>query len=150
MDHKISQFDFLPVRNVTGEIMARNVEQVGTSYAVLQAIKSAPIDIVKKICICSTNLKSCWFLRYIDSLSENSFRSVKTGRLNKDLQLVMELNNILRERNQIEWRTKYVPKMIMKDEMHYATLQTERTWIELDRQKRLERCGGFNLLDDID
>lgn len=130
--------------------MARNVDQVAKTYAILQAIKSVPTDIVKKVCICTPQLLGISFFTCVPRLSENSYRSIRTGRLNKDLEMSMEINSIMRELNHIEWCMKYVPHAIMASGIHSATITAEKKWIEVNRQKKREKYGGFNLLDDTD
>lgn len=54
-------------------------------------------------------------------MSENSFRSINTGKLNKDLESSMELNKLLRTRQDLTLRMRYVPNDIGVDGMYHAT-----------------------------
>lgn len=54
------------------------------------------------------------------NLSENSFRSVRTGKLNKDLQTCMALNKVLRSRKDLTIRVKFCPLDIRVTEMFLA------------------------------
>lgn len=54
-------------------------------------------------------------------MSENSFRSLNTGKLNKDLETSMELNKLLRTRQDLTMRLRYVPNDIDVHGMYRAT-----------------------------
>lgn len=54
-------------------------------------------------------------------MSENSFRSVYSGKLNKDLETSMEINKVLRTRQDLTLRLKYVPNDLGVNGMYYAT-----------------------------
>lgn len=53
-------------------------------------------------------------------MSENSFRSTYTGKLNKDLETSMELNSVLRTRQDLTLRIKYCPNDINVEEIYQA------------------------------
>lgn len=72
-------------------------------------------------------------------MSENSFRSVHTGKLNKDLETSMEVNKELRLRQDLIIRMKFVPNDIGVDGMYKAKkLATEAAGqaTQEDRSKR--------------
>lgn len=80
-------------------------------------------------------------------MSENSFRSERTGRLNKDLEMTMELNKVLRELNHIKWRVKYVPNNIAVDAMTRARTLADNAAYNATTKMRWEKGGGINLLE---
>lgn len=53
-------------------------------------------------------------------MSENSFRSLVTGKLNKDLETSMEINRLIRQRQDLTLRLKYVPSDIGVDGIYHA------------------------------
>lgn len=59
-------------------------------------------------------------------MSENSFRSVRTGKLNKDLDIAMAVNTELRMRNDLKLRMKYVPNDIAVLDMFHCERIAER------------------------
>lgn len=85
-------------------------------------------------------------MRGVKHLSENSYRSVRSGRLNKDLDIVMALNDAFRERNQIEYRIKFVPNKIDVDGVYNACKNAERAAEKATRAKRVEKYGEFDLM----
>lgn len=87
--------------------------------------------------------------RGVKMLSENSYRSVRTGRLNKDLDIVMKLNEAFRARNQIEYRIKFVPLNIAVDEIYHVRKDAEREAERVTEKKKFELYGGFDLEADM-
>lgn len=77
-------------------------------------------------------------LSFIDKglrmMSENSFRSVFTGKLNIDLETSMELNKLLRTRQDLQIRMKYVPGDIYVQGMYYATRLAKEASYEATQQ----------------
>lgn len=145
----VASFWFLDIfshRNATGPVPGRQAANSAMAYAALQAIKAVPAN-VPKVCICVSNLTLVGFLsRGIKYLSENSYRSVRSGRLNKDLDIVMALNEAFRERSQIEYRIKFMPTDLGVDGVHYARKNAERAAEIATRAKRVEKYGEFDLM----
>lgn len=97
-------------RNVSGPVERRQDEKHGTLYAILQTLNAIPENSFKKVCICVRESGVIQFVtRGVPRLSENSYRSVQTGRLVKDLDTVMEINKVLRTRQDLTLRMKYIP-----------------------------------------
>lgn len=91
-------------------------------YAFMKILEHFPENLVKKLCICVDENRFITFIdKSIRSMSENSFRSVHTGKLNKDLETSMEINKLIRTRQDFTLRLKYVPNDIGVDQMHHAT-----------------------------
>lgn len=53
-------------------------------------------------------------------MSENSFRSIHTGRLNKDIETSIDINRVLRTRHDLTLRLKYVPGNVGVDGLYQA------------------------------
>ena len=56
----------------------------------------------------------------LPSMSENAFRSVYTGRLNKDLETSMEINTLLRTRQDLKIQIQYIPNDIGFNDIYVA------------------------------
>lgn len=52
--------------------------------------------------------------------SENSFRSIVNGRTIKDIETCIEINKILRMRQDLIFRMKYVPNTIQLPAMYHC------------------------------
>lgn len=72
-------------------------------------------------------------------MSENSFRSVHTGKLNKDLETSMQINKELRLRQDLTLRLKYVPNDIGVDGMYHAVKSATRAAEQATNEHRLKR-----------
>lgn len=87
------------------------------------------------MCFCVDETRMLTFVnRSLRSMSENSFRSVHTGKLNKDLESSMELNRLLRTRQDLNMRMRYVPNDIGVDGMYHATRLARRASDEATQQ----------------
>lgn len=102
-----------------------------------------PEGLFKKVCFCVDEIP---FLTFIDkslrSMSENSFRSVYSGKLNKDLQTSMEINKMIRTRQDLTLRLKYTPNDVGVNGIYYATklaIKAADDATELARQKRARK-----------
>lgn len=74
------------------------------------------------------------------TMSENSFRSVNTGKLNIDLDTSMELNKLLRTRGlSLKLRLKYVPNDINVSGMYYASRLANQAALEATEQFNRQR-----------
>lgn len=88
----------------------------------MKAIQQVPQDLFKNVCFCVDESRMLSFInRSLRSMSENSFRSLTTGKLNKDLETSMELNRLFRTRQDLTIRMRYVPNDIGVNGIYYAT-----------------------------
>lgn len=114
-------------RNISGPVERRQKLNHACLYGVLQALKAIPTDSFKKVCICVNELTLINFIaRVLREMSENSFRSTRSGKLNKDLDTCMELNTIIRERQDLTIRLKFVPTDIGVMEVYHAGKRARR------------------------
>lgn len=74
----------------------------------------------------------------LKNMSENAFRSIRTGRLNKDLETCMELNKIIRSRQDLTIRMKFVPPDIGVNEVFFAEILAQRA----------AKLNDFSIRDD--
>lgn len=72
-------------------------------------------------------------------MSENSFRSVHTGKLNKDLETSMEINKVLRERQDLTIKLKFVPNDIGVDGMYKASKLAIKAAQEATQESRIAK-----------
>lgn len=105
-----------------------------------------PENLFSKTCIC-VNGRS--FIEYIDQYlreaSDNSFRNIRSGRMISDLETSMEINQLLRKRNDLALRLKYVPDGIRMPEMFKA----RRLAIEAsEKYSMIMKHKKSNLLSD--
>lgn len=102
-----------------------------------------PEGLFKKVCFCIDEIPFLTFIdRALRSMSENSFRSVYSGKLNKDLQTSMEINKIIRTRQDLTLRLKYTPNDVGVNGIHYATklaIKAADEATELAKQKRARK-----------
>lgn len=82
-------------------------------------------------------------LRY---MSENSFRSGVSGKLNKDLETSMEMNRLLRVRQDFALRLKFVPNDVGNDFMYQAQKIAVKAAERATRQYREEH---FKKMDEV-
>lgn len=85
--------------------------------------------------------------RSLRNMSENSFRSVHTGRLNKDLETSMEINKALRLRQDLVLRLKYVPNDIGVDGMYKVSKMAIKASDEVNQQYLRQKCQNNDKLD---
>lgn len=134
--------------NMCGAVEHRQGLNHAILYSILQALKNIPENSYKKVCICVPESTVISFIcKGIPALSENSYRSVRTGRLNKDLETSMEINNILRTRQDITFRMKFIPRGVS-----YRLESVARNWAhavseDLTHQKKRKESRIPNLLD---
>lgn len=84
-------------------------------------MKAIPENLFEKVCICVDDIGLVSFVVFsLKKISENSFRSTYSGKLNKDLETSMELNKVLRTRQDLQIRLKYVPNDIGVHGMYRA------------------------------
>lgn len=107
-------------RNLHGGIERRQCLEHARIYGFLKAMHQIPENLFKKVSFCVDKVS---FLTFIDVhlriVSENFFRKSNTGKLIEDLETCMELNKVLRTRQDLTLRLKYVPedtKMVGKAE----------------------------------
>lgn len=112
--HNTFQLFFsFPNRNLQGPVTRRQRMNHAKLYAFLKGMEQIPKGLFKKVCICVDEIPMITFVdRSLRNMSENSFRSVHTGKLNKDLETSMEINKALRLRQDLTIRLKYVPNDI--------------------------------------
>lgn len=115
-------------------------------YGFLRALQTIPENLFSKICFC-VNGRS--FIEYIDQhlrdASDNSFRNIRSGRMISDLETSMEINGLLRKRNDLVLRLKYVPDAMRMTAMlkakHLAIRASEKYSMIMKHKKS-------NLLSD--
>lgn len=106
------------------------------------AIHQVPENVIKKLCICVDTSPLITFIdRSLRSMSDNSFRSVFTGKLNKDLETSMEINKALRLRQDFTLRLKYVPNDIGVYGIYHSTKLAKETAEKCTKQDKKERLG---------
>lgn len=103
-------------------------------------MKSIPENSFKKVCLCVDELPLITFITVsLRNMSDNSFRSTYTGKLNKDLETSMEINKVIRLRTDLTLRLKYVPNDIGVPEIYYASKTAIKTADELTKLIKLKR-----------
>lgn len=106
----------------------------------MKALEQIPQNLFKNVCLCVDETRMLTFVnRSLRSMSENSFRSLNTGKLNKDLETSMLLNKLLRTREDLTLRMKYVPNDIGVDGMYQATKLAKKAAEEATQQFNRER-----------
>lgn len=109
-------------------------------YSIAKALQQMPRDLIKNVCICVDETRILTFVnKSIRTMSENSFRSLTTGKLNKDLETSMELNRLLRTRQDLKLRMKYVPNDIGVDGMYCASKLARKASDEATREYNRQR-----------
>lgn len=106
----------------------------------MKTLQIVPKGLFEKLCICVDDKTLLTFIdKGLRSMSENSFRSVNTGKLNKDLETSMETNKLLRLRQDLVLRLKYVPNDIGVDPMYRATKLSIKAAEEATHRDREQR-----------
>lgn len=140
----ILQHGLILCSNLHGSVERRQAINHAKLYAFLRGIQQIPEGLIQKLCICVDELP---FITFIDkslrNMSANSFRSIHTGKLNKDLETSMQINKILRTRHDVTLRLKYVPNDIGVDGMYQATKMATKAGQEATRQSRIERSRKY-------
>ncbi|XP_031628439.1 ribonuclease H1-like [Contarinia nasturtii] len=130
--------------NLQGSVERRQSLKHAKLYAFLKAMEQIPKDSFKKLSIQMDELP---LIRFIDqslrSMSENSFRSVHTGKLNKDVQTSMEINKILRSRQDLTLQLMICPNDIGVDGMYRAVKMAEQAAATATADARKQKC--YNL-----
>lgn len=87
----------------------------------MRALQIIPANLFSQTCLC-VNGRS--FLTYIDehlrTASDNSFRNIRSGRIMSDIETGMEINRLLRTRDDLKFQLKYVPDRIRMPDMYRA------------------------------
>lgn len=127
-------------RNTTGPVERRQDLKHAKLYAFLQAMKSIPENLFKNVCLCVDEMPLISFIAVtLRTMSENSFRSTYTGKLNKDLETSMEINKVIRLRTDLTLRMKYVPNDVGVHEIYLASKMSIKTADELTKLLKLKR-----------
>lgn len=112
---------FCSFRNIVGPVEREQDFCHARRYGFLRALEMMPQNLFSKTCFC-VNGRS--FIEYIDQYlreaSDNSFRHIRSGRLMSDLETSMQINALLRKRNDLVLRLKYVPNAIRMPQMYKA------------------------------
>lgn len=99
--------------NECGPVERRQGINHAKIYAVLRALKSIPHGLFSKVSLNSDDMvMSRYVAIFLRNMSENSFRSTHTGKLNKDLETNMEVSTLLRTRQDLTFRFQYTPNDI--------------------------------------
>lgn len=93
-----------------------------STYGFLQALRTIPESpTLERVCIC---VPTKHLISLIDvelrECSDNSFRGLRNGRVIKDIATCMEINKILRTRQNLLFRLKYVPITLNLPAMYYC------------------------------
>lgn len=105
-----------------GNVERRQVLKHAKLYAFLKGFQQIPKNLFEKLCVCVDDARFITFIgRHLKELSENSFRSIHTDKLTKDLETSIEVNRIIRLRNDLTLRLKYIPNDYGVDGMYEAT-----------------------------
>lgn len=127
-------------RNLSGPVERRQAANHAKIYALFKALQQVPQNLFRNVCFCVDETRMLTFVnRSLRSMSENSFRSVYTGKLNKDLESSMELNRMLRTRQDLTIRLRYVPNDIGVDGIYQATRLARQASNEATKQFFRER-----------
>lgn len=122
-------------RNLHGAVLRRQHLNHAKMYSFLKTFEQIPTKLFTKLCICVDELGLITFIdNSLRNMSENSFRSVVTGKLNKDLETSVEINKVLRLRDDLTLRLKYIPNDIGVDGMYKATKLSEKAAAEATQQ----------------
>lgn len=123
-------------RNLQGVVERRQAITHAKLYAFLKAMEQIPVDSFKKLCIMIHDLTLISFLgNHLRTMSENSFRSTRSGRLNKDLQTSMEVNKILRTREDLTLQLMWCPIDLHVDGMYNAMKIAQRAAVTATENK---------------
>lgn len=134
--------------NLSGPVERRQEEKHAILYATLQALKSVPENSFKKVCICVRDPNVIRFVaRDLPRLSENSYRSARSGRLIKDLETAMEINQIIRTRSDITFRMKFVPINVLYPEARFSRHWACDLAYDLFQKKQRDASKTPDLLD---
>lgn len=111
-------------------------------YGVLQCLKAIPENLFPKICICVDEIWVTTFLaENLPEISDNSFRSVYTGKLANNLETTMAINTLIRSRTDLTFRLKYVPTKIGFADMYFARNMAIAAAKEAKLQQRFKISG---------
>ncbi|XP_031628004.1 uncharacterized protein LOC116343864 isoform X1 [Contarinia nasturtii] len=125
--------------NLQGGVEHRQTLNHAHLYGFLKGMEQIPKDSFKKLCIMTSHISMTTFIgRALPQMSENSFRSIQSGRLNKDLQTSMEINRVLRSRDDLIFQVMWCPSDMGVDGMHHAKKMAEEAakTVTLDAKKQ--------------
>ncbi|XP_055297768.1 uncharacterized protein LOC129566152 [Sitodiplosis mosellana] len=126
--------------NSYGKVERRQKLNHAKLYSFLMAMQRIPKGLFTKVCICVDEIPLITFIdRSLRNMSENSFRSVHTGKLNKDLETSMGVNKEIRMRQDLTLRLKYVPNDIGVDGMYRATKLATKAAQDATQESRLQQ-----------
>lgn len=115
------QFSVMRRRNTAGLVERRQDFPHASTYGFLQALKTIPDNAFEKVCICVPNKH---LISLIDvelrECSDNSFRNIINGRVISDMETCIEINRILRTRQNLLVRLKYVPNTLNTPAMYHC------------------------------
>lgn len=107
--------------NESGPVERRQAILHAKIYGPLRALQSIPHGLFTKVSLNTDDIMVTKFIaRHLKNMSENSFRSTYTGKLNKDLETNMEVNKLLRTRQDLTFRVQYTPNDITFPPAVYA------------------------------
>lgn len=92
----MKQFRFSLHRNLCGDVERRQAVNHAKIYGLMKSLQHIPQNLFEKACLCVDETRMLTFIKKsLRSMSENSFRSLNTGKLNKDLETVIQLNRFV-------------------------------------------------------
>lgn len=131
-------------RNISGPVAGKQDSNHSKLYAVLKCLESIPKNLINEVCICVDQAWVATFMaEHLPELSENSFRSVYTGKLANDLETNMAINTLIRSRTDLKFRLKYVPIKIGFVDMQFALN------LAIEAAKKAEQ-HRFEAIRDVD
>lgn len=132
-------------RNSQGGVERRQSLNHAVLYAMLKGLEQIPTDSLKKLSIMTNQLGLIGFIdRSLRQMSDNSFRSTISGKLNKDLQTCMQINKILRTRNDIQFQLMMCPSDIGVDGMYYAKKIAEKSAAQATMKAKKQKWSHSN------
>lgn len=126
-------------RNESGPVDRRQALHHTKSFGFLRALKSIPQGSFSKVAF---NVDDLGLGRIVTNslpiISENAFRSAYTGKLFKDLETHMEINTILRTRQDLTIRIQYTPNDIGFPPSYHAMKMAMNAANDAQRQQRIQ------------
>lgn len=129
-------------RNESGPVQRRQGLHHTKMYGFLCALRSIPQNLFSKVNFNVDDMGLGKFVVFsVPMMSENAYRSAYSGRLNKDLETTMEINTLLRTRQDLKIRIQYTPNDIGFFPARTAMNMAKQAAYDAERQKRIPRLN---------
>lgn len=111
----------------------------------MRALKSIPHDLFSKVALNTNDLTMVKYVACsLRNMSENSFRSTYSGKLNKDLETNMQVNTLLRTRQDLTFRVQFTPSDICFPPAKYAWKMATNAANDAQRATRIyHKCKSY-------